>query len=80
MMKVYDTNFTNEEHLQNFIADAPNAEEMLKRYRRNDILNERQEIDPVLLTKANPECLAHVYDIPRMTKTKKDKVYPCTYD
>lgn len=79
MLKVYDAELTNDEHLQNFIADAPNAEEMIKRYRRNDILSERSEIDPVLLAKANPDCLVHIYDIPRMTKTKKDEVYPCSY-
>lgn len=78
-IKLYEKGLTNDEHLQNFIADAPNAEEMVSRFRRNDILDERGEISPTLLATANPDCLVHVYDIPRMTRTKKDKVDNCTY-
>ena len=78
-IKLYEKSLTNEEHLQNFIADAPNAEEMVSRFRRNDILDERGEISPTLLASANPDCLVHVYEIPRMTRTKKDKVSDCTY-
>lgn len=78
-IKLYEKSLTNEEHLQNFIADAPNAEEMVSRFRRNDILDERGEISPTLLASANPDCLVHVYEIPYMTKTKKDKVNNCTY-
>lgn len=80
MIKLYETSLTNNEHLQNFIADAPNAEEMIKRFKRNDILDERNEISPTLLAKANKDCLVHVYEIDRMTRTKKDKVPHCTYD
>ena len=78
-IKLYEKGLTNDEHLQNFIADAPNAEEMVSRFRRNDILDEHGEISPTLLATANPDCLVHVYDIPRMTRTKKDKVDNCTY-
>ena len=78
-IKLYEKGLTNDEHLQNFIADAPNAEEMVSRFRRNDILDERGEISPTLLATANPDCLVHVYDIPRMTRTKKDKIDNCTY-
>ena len=80
MIKLYEKTLTNDEHLQNFIADAPNAEEMIARFRRNDILDERNEISPTLLAKANKDCLVHSYGIKRMTCTKKDLVTGCTYD
>ena len=80
MLKVYEKGLSNNDHLQNFIADAATAEEMLARYRRNDILDERDEISPTRLALANPDCLVHVYEIDRMTRTKKDKVTGCTYD
>lgn len=80
MIKVYEKSLTDNEHLENFIADALNAEEMMRRYRRNDILNSSGVIDPQRLAVANPDCLVHVYQIDRMTKTKKDKVTGCTYD
>jgi hypothetical protein len=53
---------------------------MMKRYNRNNILNaDRKIIDPVLLSQANPDCLVHVYEIPRIPIKKKDKVSGCTY-
>lgn len=79
MLKVYENHLTDEEHLANFISDAPNAEEMLARYRRNDILDERGEISPTKLAAANPNCKVHIYTIDRMTQNKKDKVKGCTY-
>lgn len=79
MMKLYEKGLSREEHLQNFIADAPNAAEMIKRYRRNDILDEYGEISPTKTAIANPDLLVHQYVIPRMTKAKKDAVTGCTY-
>ncbi len=79
MIKVYENHLTDAEHLENFIADAPGATEMIARYKRNDILDERGEISPTLLATANPDCLAHVYTISRICKTKKDKIKNCTY-
>lgn len=81
MIKVYEKGLTDEEHLQNFIADAPNAEEMLARSRRNDILDERGEISPTKLALANPDCLVHIYELTKegMTTTKKDKKKGCKY-
>lgn len=80
LIKLYEKELTNEEHLQNFIADSTNAEEMIERYRRNDILDERGEISPRLLAKANPDCFVHVYNIPKMTTNKKDLVPNCSYE
>lgn len=80
MIKLYEKHLTDNQHLQNFIADAPNAQEMLDRYNRNDILDpERGVISPSLLAKKNPDCLVHIYDIDRMTLTKNDKIKGCTY-
>ena len=79
LIKVYEKSLTNKEHLQNFIADAPTSEEMIARYTRNDIFDERGEISPTRLAVKNPDCLVHVYKIPRMTTLKKDPVDKCTY-
>lgn len=79
LAKAYEMHLDNNSHLTNFIADAPNAEEMIARYRRNDILDEREEISPTKLAKANPNCKVHLYEISRMTTTKKDKVKNCKY-
>ena len=37
--KVYDRKLNEDEHLANFIMDAPTSNEMIARYRRNDILD-----------------------------------------
>lgn len=79
VVKVYEKGLTDEQHLQNFIADAPGAAEMIARYNRNNILDERNEISPTLLAKANPGCHVNVYEISRMTKTKKDKIPGCSF-
>lgn len=80
LVKVYEKTLSNEEHLKNFIADAPSAEEMMIRFNRNDILDkERNEISPALLAQKNPNCLVHVYEVPRMPKTKKDEIAGCKY-
>ena len=79
LIKVYERHLKDDDHLNNFIADAPNAAEMVSRFRRNDILDETGEISPTKLAAANPDCRVHVYDISRMTMHKKDKVENCTY-
>jgi hypothetical protein len=38
-IKAYDRKLNEEEHLANFIMDAPTSNEMIERYRRNDILD-----------------------------------------
>lgn len=80
MIKLYEKHLTDNQHLQNFIADAPNAQEMLDRFNRNDIIDpERNVISPSLLAKKNPDCRVHVYEIDRMTLKKDDKIKGCTY-
>lgn len=74
LIKSYPRNLSRDEHVINFIADAPNAIEMKKRYNRNDILNENLEIDYNKLYTAAPDCRIWLYDIARMTTAKDDKV------
>ena len=78
-MKVYEKHLTDTEHLSNFIMDAPNATEMVSRFNRNNILDERGEIDPQLLALRNPKCRVHCYEIPYMTTSKDIKVDNCNY-
>lgn len=79
MIKCYPKHLTDEQHLTNFIMDAPNAEEMIKRYLRNDILDDTGEISYRKLAKNNPNCDVYTYDIPRMTINKKNKITGCSY-
>jgi hypothetical protein len=67
--------------MNNFYFDAPNAEEMVRRYRRNDIMGDdrKTEIDMFKLAVANPDCLVHHYEVPAMPTTKKTEKYPCSY-
>jgi hypothetical protein len=37
--KAYERRLTEDEHLSNFILDAPSSAEMVKRYNRNNILD-----------------------------------------
>lgn len=79
VVKTYERRLTENEHLDNFIMDAPSTEEMLKRYRRNDILDNAGEISYERLVQQNPDCHAYVYRIPKMTTSKDDKVGGCDY-
>ena len=71
--KLYERRLTENEHLDNFIVDAPNATQMVDRYRRNDILDTRGEISYEKLIAQNPTCHAYLYEVPHMTKSKDDK-------
>lgn len=79
LVKVYERKLTENEHLDNFIMDSPNTNEMLDRYRRNDIIDNSGEISYEKLVQKNPDCHAYVYRIPRMTTSKNDKVKNCDY-
>lgn len=79
VIKAYTRKLTENEHLDNFIIDAPNTNEMLARYKRNDIININGEISYEKLVQNNPNCHAYVYRIPKMTTSKDDKVGNCDY-
>jgi len=42
--KVYERRLTEDEHITNFIMDAPNGTELLERYNRNNILGPNGDI------------------------------------
>lgn len=79
LVKAYETYLNADNHIENFIADAPNAQEMVLRYERNDILADNGEISYEKLAEKNPKCRVHLWDIPRMTQGKKDYVEGCHY-
>lgn len=85
MIKAYETSLSMDNHIENFIADAPNAQEMVERYNRNDILLDAGSTGSLtsisyskLATQA-PNTRVHLWDIPRMTDGKKDYVDGCSY-
>lgn len=80
MVKAYPMLVSRDGHINNFIMDAPNASEMAKRYKRNNILNEGGEIDYNKLITNNPDCRVWLYDIPYMTNDKSDKVSGCKFN
>lgn len=78
--KAYERRLTNDEHLNNFVMDAPSVNKMLERHRRNDIIDSSTgEISYELLVQKNPGCRAYLYDIPKLTTSKDDKIDGCTY-
>ena len=79
LVKVYERKLTENEHLDAFILDAPNSNEMMRRYVRNDIVDNSGEISYEKLVQKNPNCHAYVYRIPKMTTSKDDKVGGCEY-
>ena len=79
VIKVYERKLTEDEHLDNFIMDAPSTQEMLNRYHRNNILDNSGEISYTKLVEQNPDCHVYMYDMARMTTSKSDKVDDCTY-
>jgi hypothetical protein len=81
LAKLYESDLNIKEHMDNFYFDAPNAEEMVRRYRRNDIMKDdiKTEIDMFKLAAANPDCLVHHYIVPSMPTAKSTEKYPCSY-
>ena len=74
LVKYYPTVLSRKDHITNFIADAPNAVEMIQRYNRNDILDANEDIDYNKLAQKNRDCRVWLYDIDRMTKAKDDLI------
>lgn len=72
--KVYNTALTDRGILNNFIADARNAEEMVARYDRNQIYDENQNLDPDVLAEKCPWLRVYVVSAPYFTNNKSDKV------
>lgn len=73
-VKAYSNSLTKNEVHENWIADAPDAEEMLDRYQRNNIYDQNGNIDIQKLINANPDLRVVEIEGPRMTTGKKDPV------
>ena len=73
-VKAYENDLTKNEVHENWIADAPDAEEMLSRYQRNNIYDQNGNIDIQKLITANPNLRVIEIEGPRMTTGKKDPV------
>ena len=78
LIKFYKKHLTSNDHLNNFIMDAPNAKEMMERFNRNDITIKDSRnnvyISPELLAEKNPDCNVYIYEVPYIPTSKKDVV------
>lgn len=72
--KVYNTSLNARGILNNFIADARNADEMIARYNRNQIYDENQNLDPDILAEKCPWLRVYKLSAPYFTNKKSDKV------
>lgn len=72
--KVYNTSLTDRGILNNFIADARNASEIVDRYERNQIYDENQNLDPDIFAEKCPWLRVYKLSAPYFTNNKSDKV------
>lgn len=72
--KVYSSALTDTGILNNFIADARNAEEMINRYSRNQIYDENNQLTPEILAEKCPQLRIIKIEAPYFTNNKSDKV------
>lgn len=74
-IKAYTMNLTDDEILDNFIADAKNANEIINRYNRNDILDSSGGLDPDVLAEKCPDLRIIKLEVPVFTLVRKIKYH-----
>ena len=72
-MKAYSTSLSDRDILNNFIADARSAEEMIARYKRNQIYKDGA-LNPEYLAEVCPDLRIIMVDAPWFTNDKDNKV------
>ena len=72
--KAYNTSLTAKGILDNFIADARTADEMVDRYKRNQIYNSKNELDPDTLAEKCPWLRIIKLEAPYFTNHKDNRV------
>ena len=72
--KVYNTSLSATDILNNFIADARTAEEMISRHTRNQIYDENHKLTAEVLAEKCPWLRVYKVSAPHFTNNKSDKV------
>lgn len=77
-MKGYSSSLSDIDIRNNYIADARNAEDMIARYKENQIYDENGALTPEVLAEKRPDLKVIMIDAPWFTNDKSNKVSDTT--